>query len=203
MKLKSIFIFAMVAIMAMAGSAFAIDTVTTSSGADAGGTLFGHAIPGVVIGSNTGNVTLFTPSDTMGGVGTGYNTGNSGTGFVGGMPQLVSYAGTQYTGGVGPTSGYIMNSTLFGMCGGSTDNSANCSKFIPTKDNGGPTAFSFTNDANYIAATGGDGTQAFSTEPPGTQNFNQGTFLTGLVSGVGAGGGAGNPLVLNVLSQKT
>jgi len=119
MKLKSILIMAMVAIMAMAGGSFAAtSTVTTSTNTDVGGTQFGHAISifgcTAVVGAATACAAM---SPAQAATFVFQTTGGSGTGLVGGMPNQVAYstiqAGLYAPGTADATTGYLLNSNLY------------------------------------------------------------------------------------------
>lgn len=164
MKLKSILMLSMVAILAMAGGAMAATTTTTSASLDLDGTLFGKSVnlgPNVTCpaGPNVGLINTCTVN--AGTFAADQGAGGSGTGFgLGSVPTQVSYAGTQYTGGADSTTGYALDQLLFGMCG---DNG--CSTFVPS------------GAVTLLDSQGG------ATIPVGTDFFNQGTFTTALVSG--------------------
>lgn len=129
MKLKSIVMSAMVAIMAMAGAAYAADVTTVTGTATTGDPSYGF----------TPVLPAFSPADSISG---------SGTGFAGGMPQQVVYDGAQYQlGTADATTGYLLNQNLFGMCG-----AGGCPAFVPTQaaiiGNNGLAVDSLTTPAN-------------------------------------------------------
>ncbi|MBI1820705.1 MAG: hypothetical protein HYR79_03250 [Nitrospirae bacterium] len=204
MKLKSIFMMAMAAIMVFAGGAFAATTITTNT-ATLDTPEYAHGC-----GTNCASpLAAAFAADTIAGVGT------SGTGFgTVAMPSQVAfdtvngvYIADPATGllGVGPTSGYNMVSTaagnaLFGMCGNNPSanglivGAVTCPKWVPT-----PAAVLV--DARE--ATGGIEGGAFNTEPLGTADFNQGTFVTGLVSGFAQAAGRVADVTLTVENAMT
>ncbi len=207
MKLKSILIVALAvaSIMALAGGNVAmaactgndrtVNTICTTTTGVTGmdGSVFRYQNAGI------GGTDMYTlASQALGTFSTdALGTAGSGTGLAGGMPPQVAYstATGDYTSGVGPTSGYLLSQTLFAMC------AATCPKFVPIAGTD-VSAFSTGNSGNlvsYTNATGGDGTAAFSTVPAGTDNFNQATFETGLVTGFNEGAAAN----IGILSQKT
>lgn len=176
MKIKNILVFAMAAIMAFAGGAFAngganVTTGTTNTQTGLGG--LGFVGTPLVLGCQT----------NAGGAGTGtcLNNANdaafttdaqtgSGTGLgLAGMPAQVTYSAitNQYTGGVGPQTGYDLDKDLFGHCAGGGANAQVCPKFVPA--NG---------DVNGAVAA------IEATMPLNVDNFNQGTFSAGLVTGM-------------------
>ncbi|MFI5304049.1 MAG: hypothetical protein ACHQYP_04565 [Nitrospiria bacterium] len=195
MKLKSILIMAMVTTLTMAGGAFAAtSTVTTSANTDAGGTQFGHAITIFGCTAVVGAATACAPM-SAGNALTFVNqtTGGSGVGLVGGMPAQVAYssaAGQYLPSTADATTGYLLNSNLYGMCG-----VGGCPLFVPYA--GVSSAVGFT--AKLLSAEGGD--PVAGTIPVGVSEFAlQGTFTTGLISGFSdtAAGGSG---MINELSQ--
>lgn len=195
---------AMVAIMAMASGAFAqTATVTTSTNTSIGGTSFGHAITifgcAAVVGSTT-----TCPAMSAASIATFVfqSTGGSGTGLTGGMPTQVAYSagtGLYVAGTADSTTGYLLNSNLYGMCG-----VAGCPLYVPYA--AVTNAASTTLAALYFSQGGGltigGVANPASTIPSGTGNFDQAVFTTALVSGFAdtAAGGSG---MVNELSQYT
>lgn len=162
MKLKSIVMSAMVAIMIMAGSAFAADLNTITSTPDqVGAAQFQF--------NGTALQTYFNANFSMADAIAVWN-GANGTGLVGGMPQQVVY-GPDFTfplsnsyqiGTADALSGFLLNQTLFGMCG------ANCPTFVPV--------------ASVVITPGNEFMAVDSvTDPANTGPFNQARFVTGLV----------------------
>lgn len=203
----------MVAIMAIAGGAFAATTTTNSTNTIdgtgfAGGTSFNF---GGGVCNSVANTTV-TCGATLtllqsGAFVTDSQTG-TGTGLAGGMPAQVSYSPNLYgaglggyASGVGPQTGYQLSQTLFGMCAFSGGVQGNCPKFVPTAAAAGANTIAglLIAEGGGNAADGGAGTVASSTIPSGTANFNEATFVTGLVGGAGVAAGT----FTNVLSQKT
>lgn len=173
MKIKNILVYAMVSIMAFAGGAFAngganTTTATTSTNTGLGGTQF-TGTP-LVLGCQTvaAAATTCTNTGNDASFATDAQTG-SGTGLVNGMPQQVTYSAitNQYTGGADAQAGYNLDGNLFGMCAGNTATVQVCPKFVP--GNG---------------AIGGDVAAIEATMPLNVDNFNQGTFSAGLVTGM-------------------
>lgn len=204
----------MVAIMAIAGGAFAA-TTTTNSTNTIDGTGFAGGITynmGAAVCSSIANTTVTCGANLTlaqsGAFVTDSQTG-TGTGLAGGMPAQVSYSPNLYgaglggyaAGGVGPQSGYQLSQTLFGMCAFSAGVQGNCPKFVPTAAAAGANTIAglLIASGGGNAADGGAGTVASSTIPSGTANFNEATFVTGLVGGAGVAAGT----FTNVLSQKT
>jgi len=214
MKLKSILIMTMVAILAIAGGAFAATTTTNSTNADAGGTAFGGGVTlnfGGAICSSNNLVATVTCAAMTAAQATAFATDaqtGSGTGLTGGMPAQVVYSANAYgvglgayLSGVGPQTGYALDQTLFGMCARNNGVAGNCPKFVPNAANASANTI-----AGLLLATGGGnapdggaGTVASSTIPTGTANFNEATFITGLVSN----GGNTVGTFVNGLSQTT
>lgn len=209
MKLKSILIMTMVAIMAIAGGAFAATTVTTTStNTDAGGHLFVHVpgqlgaacAPGAVAtdGATVTNTCAAMTAAQATALATDSQTGGSGTGFgAAAMPAQVAYnIGTgQYTAGVGPNSGYALNANLFGMCAGIGAAAGTitqvCPTFVPAAGSTGANAIGVASVQTLMDGLGTNG----------LGGFNQATFATGLVSGFQTGTGA--TTFNNTLAQTT
>jgi len=194
---------AMVAIMAMAGGAFAATaTVTTSTNTDVGGTSFGHAINifgcQAVVGATTACAAM-TPAQAATFV--NQTTGGSGTGLVGGMPTQVAYStatGLYAPGTADATTGYLMNSNLYGMCG-----VAGCPLFVPYA---AITQAGISTMAQLLFATGGSTAGTFlngaSTIPAQTGAFDQAVFSTQVIGGF-ADTGVGGSGMINEISQVT
>ena len=216
MKLKSILILAMVAIMAMAGGAFAATTtltngITFDTPGFAGGTALVFGTGGLAcntVAGQTGIPCAATPNATQNAAFVTDSQTGSGTGLTGGMPPQVSYNpnlyGTGiggYTSGVGPQSGYQLSQTLYGMCAFTAPGTLTCPKFVPTAAAAGTPSLLglLISEGGGNALDGGAGTVTSSTIPSNTAAFNEATFITGLVTGFVGGAGA----FTNQLSQHT
>lgn len=188
---------AMVAIMAMAGGAFAATTTTNSTNTlDTPG--FAGGVTNLFGCNSTAGGVVACGAIAAAGFVTDAQTG-TGTGLANGMPAQVSYSTitNQYTGGVGAATGYALNQGLFGMCAQSGGVQGACPKFVPN-----PAIVNAAGTFGLLLASGGGTTGTI----PGSTNanpqgsvggFNEATFLTGLVSGFTQAG------LTNQLSQQT
>src|ERR1700693_1087402 len=213
MKLKSILIMTMVAIMAIAGGAMAATTTTTMNQTlDTPGFAGGVSMTfgtGPVCNSVAGGITacagITTAAQATAFV-TEAQTG-TGTGLAGGMPAQVVYNPAAYgagvggdTAGVGSQTGYQLTQTLFGMCSMTGGVVGACPKFVPAAAAASAATIQglIISEGGGNAADGGAGTITSSTIPTGTANFNQGTFMTGIVGNMVSAG-----VINNAFSQKT
>jgi len=183
----------MVAILAVAGGAFAATTtMNTTNTLDTPG--FAH-LPGNILGDaciGTLGGTVTCAAMTAAQVTALVTDAQTGSGTGGGatsMPAQVTYAANQYTGlGADLASGYALNANLFGMCAGAGTATGTivqiCPHFVPAAGSVGAAAVAIAG----AAFTG-----------VGIDLFNEATFETGLVTNVGAGVG----LTTATFSQKT
>lgn len=208
MKLKSILIMTMVAIMAIAGGAIAATTTTTINATldtpgFAGGVnmTFGTAPACVSVAGAVTACAAMTAAQAVAFV-TESQTG-TGTGLAGGMPAQVVYNPNAYgvglggyTAGVGSQTGYALSQTLFGMC----TVALVCPKFVPAAAAASAATIQglIISEGGGNAADGGAGTVTTSTIPSGTGNFNQATFMTDIVGSMVTAG-----VINNNFSQKT